>query len=183
MTNLDHIIPDLRSLAVPLDDLKLDAANARTGHALDRIAASLHRYGQRKPIVVNRSEGNKIEAGNGTWQAAKSLGWTHIAAVFVEDDPMTAVGYGIADNRLGDLSEWDAETLQALVDGLDPELNLPTGFDDGELADILAELGAGLGDGGRGEPEAPEQFAEYGNDIETQYCCPKCGYEWSGKPK
>lgn len=20
-------------------------------------------------------------------------------------------------------------------------------------------------------------------DIETQYCCPKCGYEWSGNPK
>ncbi len=32
-------------------------------------------------------------------------------------------------------------------------------------------------------PEAPEQFAEYGDNIETQYCCPKCGYEWSGKPK
>lgn len=153
MPNLDHIIPDLRALAVPLDDLKLDPANARTGHALDRIAASLHRYGQRKPIVVNRSEGNKIEAGNGTWQAAKSLGWTHIAAVFVEDDPMTAVGYGIADNRLGDLSEWDAETLQALVAGLDPELNLPTGFDDDELAGMLAELGAGLDvGGGGGEP-------------------------------
>ncbi len=156
MTNLDHIIPDLRTLAVPLDDLKLDPANARTGHALDKIAASLHRYGQRKPLVVNRSEGNKIEAGNGTWQAAKSLGWSHIAAVFVEDDPMTAVGYGIADNRLGDLSEWDADTLLKLVDGLDPDLNLPTGFDDGELADMLAELGAGLGDGGGGEPADAE---------------------------
>ncbi len=173
MTNLDHIIPDLRSLAVPLDDLKLDAANARTGHALDRIAASLHRYGQRKPIVVNRSEGNKIEAGNGTWQAAKSLGWTHIAAVFVEDDPMTAVGYGIADNRLGDLSEWDAETLQALVDGLDPELNLPTGFDDDELAAMLAELGAGLGDSGGGEPGDAEPQTNRAEELRQ---------EWGVKP-
>lgn len=169
MTNLDHIIPDLRSLAVPLDDLKLDAANARTGHALDRIAASLHRYGQRKPIVVNRSEGNKIEAGNGTWQAAKLLGWTHIAAVFVEDDPMTAVGYGIADNRLGDLSEWDAETLQALVDGLDPELNLPTGFDDDELAAMLAELGAGLGDGGGGEPGDAEPQTNRAEELRQEW--------------
>lgn len=30
--------------------------------------------------------------------------------------------------------------------------------------------------------EAPEDFPEYGDDIETAYCCPKCGYEWSGKP-
>ena len=173
MTNLDHIIPDLRSLAVPLDDLKLDAANARTGHALDRIAASLHRFRQRKPIVVNRSEGNKIEAGNGTWQAAKLLGWTHIAAVFVEDDPMTAVGYGIADNRLGDLSEWDAETLQALVDGLDPELNLPTGFDDDELAAMLAELGAGLSDGGGGEPGDAEPQTNRAEELRQ---------EWGVKP-
>lgn len=33
------------------------------------------------------------------------------------------------------------------------------------------------------EVEAPEAFPAYGEDLETQYCCPKCGYEWSGKPK
>lgn len=33
------------------------------------------------------------------------------------------------------------------------------------------------------EAEAPEAFSAYGDDIETEYCCPKCGYEWSGKPK
>lgn len=169
MPNLDHIIPDLRPLAVPLDDVNLDAANARTGHDLDRIAASLHRYGQRKPIVVNRSEGNKIEAGNGTWQAAKSLGWTHIAAVFVEDDPMTAVGYGIADNRLGDLSEWDAETLLALVDGLDPDLGLPTGFDEDELAGVLAELGAGLDDGGGGESSDAEPQINKAEELRKKW--------------
>lgn len=31
-------------------------------------------------------------------------------------------------------------------------------------------------------PEAPEDFGEYGDDIETEYCCPKCQYRWSGKP-
>lgn len=138
-----HITPQLQPLAVPVDSIHLDPANARKGHAVDRIAASLAQYGQRKPIVVNRKEGNKIEAGNGTYQAAVKLGWTEIAAVFVEDDPMTAVGYGIADNRLGDLSEWDTDTLQTLINSLDPELNLTTGFDEGELDSLLAELGQG----------------------------------------
>lgn len=32
-------------------------------------------------------------------------------------------------------------------------------------------------------PDAPEDFPTYGEDIETAYCCPKCGYEWSGKPQ
>lgn len=133
-----NISEPLQPLAVEIDACHLDPANARRGHAVDRIAASLNRYGQRKPIVVNRGEQMKIEAGNGTWQAAKSLGWTHIAAVVVDDDPMTAVGFGIADNRLGDMSKWDADTLQMLIDGLDRDLDLPTGFADGELGEFLA---------------------------------------------
>lgn len=30
--------------------------------------------------------------------------------------------------------------------------------------------------------ESPEQFPEYDEDIDIEYRCPKCGYEWSGKP-
>jgi hypothetical protein len=29
----------------------------------------------------------------------------------------------------------------------------------------------------------PDDFKEYDENIETAYHCPKCGYEWSGKPK
>jgi ParB-like chromosome segregation protein Spo0J len=47
----------LLPLAVPIDTLHLDPANARKNHALDMIAASLNRYGQRKPIVVNSCDG------------------------------------------------------------------------------------------------------------------------------
>ncbi len=181
-SQLNYIAAPLRPLAIPIRDCHPDPANARTGHAIDRIAASLARYGQRKPIVVNRSEGMKIEAGNGTWQAAVSLGWSHIAAVIVDDDPMTATGFGIADNRLSELSEWDTETLAALVNALDPEL--PTGFGDGELEAMMAELGAELeAKGGGGDAEPPSEFPEYGDGIVTDYRCPKCSYEWSGKPK
>ena len=74
-----NIHPSLLPLMLPIDEMHLDPANARTGHDVKRIAASLTQYGQRKPLVVNKSEGGKIEAGNGTWQAAKSLGWTHVA--------------------------------------------------------------------------------------------------------
>lgn len=33
------------------------------------------------------------------------------------------------------------------------------------------------------QPPAPEDFPGYGADISTEYCCPKCGYEWSGKAR
>lgn len=138
---LNYIAEGLRSLAVPIDDLHVDPANARTGHALDRIAASLKAYGQRKPIIANRLQGGKIEAGNGTWLAAKQLSWSHIAVVYVDDDPATAAAFGIADNRLSELSEWDKDALGALLPTIE---DLFTGFTDGEIRDLLGERGDGL---------------------------------------
>ena len=29
----------------------------------------------------------------------------------------------------------------------------------------------------------PKEAPEYGGGLETDYCCPKCGHEWSGKQK
>jgi len=74
--------------------------------------------------VVNKRTGN-VEAGNGTLQAALELGWTHIAAVYVDDDPTTAAAFGIADNRSGELAEWDTEALDAILGTInvdDPDL-------------------------------------------------------------
>ena len=48
-----------------------------------------------------------------------------------------------------------------------------------ELGDLLERDIEGLLSG----KEAPEDFAEFGDDIETEYCCPKCSYSWSGQPK
>ena len=31
-----------------------------------------------------------------------------------------------------------------------------------------------------GDAVPPEDFTEYGDDIDTEHVCPKCGYEWSG---
>jgi len=33
------------------------------------------------------------------------------------------------------------------------------------------------------EPIPPGEFPGVDENLETTYCCPKCGYEWSGKPK
>lgn len=72
--DLSHIALALRGLAVPVEELHEDPANARTGHAVERIAASLVQYGQRTPLVANRAQGGKIEKGNGTLRAARQLG-------------------------------------------------------------------------------------------------------------
>src|SRR5512143_3461487 len=115
MNELTHIAEALHPLAVPIDSLHEDPANARVGHDLARIAASLQAYGQRKPIVANRLQDGKIEAGNGTYRAARQLGWTHVAVVFVDDDPATAAAFGMADNRVAEFSEWDEDIFRELL--------------------------------------------------------------------
>ena len=32
-------------------------------------------------------------------------------------------------------------------------------------------------------PQPPNGFKSYDENIETQFQCPKCGYEWSGRQK
>lgn len=136
MSELEWIAEGLRELAVPVGELHEDPANARTGHAVERIAASLAQYGQRKPLVANRAQNGKVIAGNGTLRAARSLGWSHVAVVWVEDDAATAVGYGIADNRTAELSMWDVGTLETLISAL-PEGTF-TGFEAGSLKSCWA---------------------------------------------
>jgi hypothetical protein len=63
---LDHIALPLRGLAVPIDALNLDPANARTHDEknLATIMGSLARFGQRLPLVVQK-QGMIVRAGNG----------------------------------------------------------------------------------------------------------------------
>jgi hypothetical protein len=85
--------------------------------------------------VVNRRTG-AVEAGNDTLQAALALGWSHLAAVFVDDDPLTAAGFSIADNRTAELAQWDREALDQLLAQI--QTNDPL------LDQMLAELSASL---------------------------------------
>ena len=86
---------------VAIESLELDPNNARkhSKRNLDAIAASLNRFGQRKPIVVH----------NGTLEAAKSLGWKEIGVTRCPDDwdADTAKAYALADNRSAELADWD----------------------------------------------------------------------------
>jgi DNA modification methylase len=134
MIDLTYIAESLRPLAVLIDSLHEDPANARVGHDVPRIAASLKAYGQRKPIVANRLQDGKIEAGNGTYRAAKELGWSHVAVVFVDDDPATAAAFGIADNRVGEFSRWDEDVLREITSNTG---DLFTGFEPAELEELV----------------------------------------------
>jgi ParB-like chromosome segregation protein Spo0J len=104
-----------------ISDLTADPENARTHDKknLDAIASSLEKFGQRKPIVVMPT--GVILAGNGTWAAAKQLGWSEImVSVTPADwDYATAKAYALADNRTAELADWDTDILASQLIELD----------------------------------------------------------------
>ena len=134
---------------VSLGSLSLDPANVRKHGQknLDAIKASLRKFGQQKPIVVDAK--GIVLAGNGTLTAAKELGWTEIQIVRTALAGVDATAFAIADNRSAELAEWD-DNLSEVLEALKAE-DFPLdeiGFD----ADDLAELG--------GEPEPSDADAE-----------------------
>jgi DNA modification methylase len=132
----------LESKRVLLGSLRLDPANVRLHDQrnLEAIKGSLARFGQQKPIVVDRH--GVIRAGNGTFSAAKALGWSEIDVVVTDLDGIEAVAYAIADNRTSDLSEFDDGALaKLLVELRDEEALDGVGFDQTELDQLLMELG------------------------------------------
>jgi DNA modification methylase len=130
----------VKTESVAIKTLVLDPANARKHAAknLEAIKGSLARFGQQKPIVVGK--GNVVIAGNGTLEAARSLGWDKIDVVRTELVGPEATAFAITDNRTGELAEWDAgvlsETLKALKD-IDFDLGA-IGFDADDLAKLIA---------------------------------------------
>lgn len=119
--------------------LSSDPANARkhSDRNIESIVASLRRFGQQKPIVVDKS--GVVRAGNGTLEAAKRLGWETIAVVESQLVGADMSAYAIADNRTAELAEWDDEILKATIEGLDDALREAAGFDLSELDELLKE--------------------------------------------
>lgn len=155
-----RIAAQLRALAVPVADLHPDPANVRQHGEknLDAICASLARFGQQKPLVVQRRT-SVVVAGNGTLLAARKLGWTHVAASVVDMTDTEATAYAIADNRTAELAEWQNDALLRQLEALqrdDPTLAAATGFLDDEVRELASKLGGDkeLDDPGAGPPPA-----------------------------
>lgn len=140
--DLSHIAPDLREMAVEIDDLKADLRNVRL-HDKRNLAAvrkSLRRFGQQQPLVVQKST-MTVVAGNARLDAAKQLGWKHIAANVVDMSDKLARAFALADNRTAELAEWDEQGLATqLADLRDDELIDFVGWDETEIDKLLEEV-------------------------------------------
>lgn len=149
---------------VAISELHEDPANLRRHDEknLAAIKASLARFGQQKPIVVDK--GNVVRAGNGTLAAAKLLGWETISIVESSLSDVDLAAFSIADNRTSDLSDFDEPELARFLEKLEKDgvsLGDDLAFDPRDMAalnraaakDAVAEVGGeeGIEEGPIGE--------------------------------
>ena len=134
----EKITPGLRSMARPIATLKSDPANVRAHGEQDvnLLSASLARFGQQKPIVIDSA--GVVIAGNGTLEAARRLGWKKVAVVRSDLAGVDRVGYAIADNRLAELSRWDQPALKSVLGAMPADVAAAAGFGAEDLAAIAA---------------------------------------------
>ena len=75
---------------------------------------------------------------------------------------------------LSAMAETDGAMLQTLLDTIEVDNDAVRAMLDDLTSERLIPLP---------EPETPPEFPSYDDDIATDYCCPQCGYEWSGQQK
>jgi DNA modification methylase len=105
-------------------------AKKHTEEQVTKIASSIREFGFLSPVLIDKEF--NIIAGHGRVMAAKKLDIKEVPCVFVEgltDEQRKA--YILADNRLGELAEWDMDLvtseLEMLLDN-DFDIDL-TGFE------------------------------------------------------
>jgi len=103
----------------PINDLNPYPNNPRVNdHAVDAVAASIQEFGFKVPIIVDKD--NVIITGHTRLKAAKKLGMKEVPVILADDlTPDQVKAFRLADNKTGELAEWDFEKLDIEMDGMD----------------------------------------------------------------
>lgn len=107
----------MRYKETPIDRIKPYEKNPRiiTQAAIDQAARSIAAFGFIKPIIVDAD--GVILAGHTRLKAAQKIGMERVPVLWVDEvTPEKARAYRIADNKLGEATQWDRGLL-------DKELN------------------------------------------------------------
>lgn len=82
----------------------------RNDGAVEAVAASIREFGFKVPIVVDAN--NVVVAGHTRLKAAKRLGLSTVPVIVADDlTPEQVKAFRLADNRVGELAEWDLGKL------------------------------------------------------------------------
>lgn len=103
---------------VSIDKIKPYANNPRNNNdGVDAVAESIKEFGWQQPIVVDKD--NIIIVGHTRYKAAEKLGLKSVPIVVADNlSPEQVKAYRLADNKTGELTDWNDKLLQSELDGI-----------------------------------------------------------------
>ncbi len=112
---------------VKVEDLKPWEANPRLndGKAVEKVAESIDRFGFASPIVARKD--GQIIAGHTRYKAATALGLKRVPVRYLEISETDARLLALADNRIGEIADWDESGLADVLRDL---------YNEGKMEDI-----------------------------------------------
>ena len=130
----------------PIDSLTpWDRNPRRNDGAVESVAHSITRFGFGAPIIARASD-RVIIGGHTRYKAAQKLGLDKVPVRFLDLDPAEAAALALADNKLGELAEWDDAGVAAILAELEAQ-GAPIdglGWDDEELKALVGATVDGL---------------------------------------
>ncbi len=122
----------------------------KNDNAVEYVANSIKEFGFKVPIVIDKD--NVIVAGHTRYKAAKKLKLKTVPCIMADDLTDEQIkAYRLADNKTGELAEWDYDLLGGELDGI---LDI-------DMGDFGFDLSAG-------EDEKQED-SYYGDERERTY--------------
>lgn len=121
-----------------IGDIKAWKDNPRDNKkAVKEVAKSIKRFGFASPIIANKD--GTIIAGHTRYLAALHLGLKTVPVRFLDLDPTEAELLAVADNKIGELADWDDKLLKEILQRNSITDLQGIGFTDDELSAILAD--------------------------------------------
>jgi ParB-like nuclease domain len=109
-------------------------------HAVDAVAESIRSFGFNVPILCDHNL--TIIAGHTRWKAANKLGMNTVPVIIVEMTNTQRRAFAVADNKTGEIADWDFPKLKDVIEELKSEdVDIKSlGFNDEELRDLLNQI-------------------------------------------
>ena len=136
----------MKIINVKTSDLQEYANNPRDNEgAVEAVAESIKQFGFKVPIIVDRD--GVIVAGHTRKKAAERLGLSSVPCIVAEDlTPEQIKAFRLADNKTGELAEWDFDALEkelAELTAFDVDMSA-FGFDERIFDEPLPDFGEAL---------------------------------------
>ncbi len=105
-----------------LDEIRPYEKNPRRNDdAVDYVANSIREFGWKQPIVIDKN--GVIIVGHTRYKAAQQLGLDRVPCLVAEDlSPEQVKAYRLADNKVGEIAEWDFKALEEELDSLEMDM-------------------------------------------------------------